>query len=109
VKGKAIREVLADSAEWLDGEFITVVQQRGAAIIKVRHVCDEFCLPIHVVSSCTLPLYIGDVITLWRSHHRGKEGFIFSPRRNDDGMSPCDDRQRTHSMVLMQRWMVKLL
>ena len=39
VKGKPIREVLADSAEWLDGEFITVVQQRGAAIIKVRR-CD---------------------------------------------------------------------
>jgi len=36
VNGKPIREVLADSAEWLDGEFITVVQQRGAAIIKAR-------------------------------------------------------------------------
>jgi malate/lactate dehydrogenase len=35
VNDKPIREVLADSAEWLDGEFITVVQQRGAAIIKV--------------------------------------------------------------------------
>jgi malate/lactate dehydrogenase len=37
VNGKPIREVLADSSEWLDGEFITVVQQRGAAIIKVCH------------------------------------------------------------------------
>jgi malate/lactate dehydrogenase len=36
VNGKPIREVLADSADWLDGEFISVVQQRGAAIIKVR-------------------------------------------------------------------------
>jgi hypothetical protein len=36
VAGKPIREVLADSAAWLDGEFITEVQQRGAAIIKVR-------------------------------------------------------------------------
>lgn len=36
VAGKPIREVLADSAEWLDGDFISVVQQRGAAIIKVR-------------------------------------------------------------------------
>jgi malate/lactate dehydrogenase len=40
VKGKPIREVLADSGEWLDGEFISVVQQRGAAIIKVRLGCD---------------------------------------------------------------------
>ncbi len=36
VDGKPIREVLADSSEWLDGEFVTVVQQRGAAIIEVR-------------------------------------------------------------------------
>lgn len=36
VDGKPIREALADSTEWLDGEFITVVQQRGAAIIKAR-------------------------------------------------------------------------
>jgi malate dehydrogenase len=36
VDGKPIREVLASSTEWLDGEFISVVQQRGAAIIKAR-------------------------------------------------------------------------
>jgi malate dehydrogenase len=35
VDGKPIRTVLAGSEEWLDGEFVTVVQQRGAAIIKV--------------------------------------------------------------------------
>jgi len=35
VDGKPAREVIADNA-WLDGEFITVVQQRGAAIIKAR-------------------------------------------------------------------------
>ena len=35
VGGKPIREVVKDD-EWLNGEFITTVQQRGAAIIKVR-------------------------------------------------------------------------
>ncbi len=35
VDGRPIRDVLADSAEWLDGEFVETVQQRGAAIIKV--------------------------------------------------------------------------
>lgn len=35
VDGKPIREVLADSGEWLDSEFVEVVQQRGAAVIKV--------------------------------------------------------------------------
>lgn len=38
VSGKPIREVLADSGDWLNTEFITVVQQRGAAIIKVGRV-----------------------------------------------------------------------
>ena len=33
VAGKPIPEVLADEA-WLRGEFISTVQQRGAAIIK---------------------------------------------------------------------------
>ncbi|RYQ91789.1 hypothetical protein Ahy_B09g097821 isoform A [Arachis hypogaea] len=32
---KAVRELVADDA-WLNGEFITTVQQRGAAIIKAR-------------------------------------------------------------------------
>lgn len=35
IDGKAAREVINDDA-WLDGEFIQVVQQRGAAIIKAR-------------------------------------------------------------------------
>lgn len=35
VAGKPIREAVKDDA-WLDGEFITTVQQRGAAIIKAR-------------------------------------------------------------------------
>lgn len=35
VAGKPIREAVRDDA-WLNGEFITTVQQRGAAIIKAR-------------------------------------------------------------------------
>ena len=34
VGGKPIREAVDDDA-WLNGEFISTVQQRGAAIIKV--------------------------------------------------------------------------
>eukprot|EP00878_Enallax_costatus_P010488 GHUV01010950.1.p1 GENE.GHUV01010950.1~~GHUV01010950.1.p1 ORF type:complete len:338 (+),score=100.16 GHUV01010950.1:186-1199(+) len=36
VEGKPIKEVLKDSSEWLDNEFVDVVQQRGAAVIKAR-------------------------------------------------------------------------
>lgn len=35
VSGKPIRQAVNDDA-WLDGEFISTVQQRGAAIIKMR-------------------------------------------------------------------------
>ena len=35
INGRAANEVIADEA-WLKGEFITTVQQRGAAIIKAR-------------------------------------------------------------------------
>ncbi|MBB5352192.1 malate dehydrogenase [Haloferula luteola] len=35
IDGKPVTEVISDRA-WLEGEFITTVQQRGAAIIKAR-------------------------------------------------------------------------
>ncbi len=35
INGKPVAEVIKDS-EWLHGEFLTTVQQRGAAIIKAR-------------------------------------------------------------------------
>jgi malate dehydrogenase len=35
IGGKAVTEVITDH-EWLKGEFLTTVQQRGAAIIKAR-------------------------------------------------------------------------
>jgi malate dehydrogenase len=35
INGQAVTDVITD-AEWLKGEFITTVQQRGAAIIKAR-------------------------------------------------------------------------
>lgn len=35
IQGRAVQEVITD-AEWLKGEFISTVQQRGAAIIKAR-------------------------------------------------------------------------
>jgi malate dehydrogenase len=33
--GRPIRQVLQGQDEWLDNEFVEVVQQRGAAVIKV--------------------------------------------------------------------------
>jgi hypothetical protein len=33
--GRPIRQVLHGQDEWLDNEFVEVVQQRGAAVIKV--------------------------------------------------------------------------
>ncbi len=35
IEGRAVAEAILDHA-WLEGEFITTVQQRGAAIIKTR-------------------------------------------------------------------------
>ncbi len=35
ISGKAVTDVISDSA-WLEGEFLSTVQQRGAAIIKAR-------------------------------------------------------------------------
>jgi malate dehydrogenase len=35
IGGKAVTDVISDSA-WLEGEFLSTVQQRGAAIIKAR-------------------------------------------------------------------------
>lgn len=35
IKGRPVTEVITDQA-WLEGEFITTVQQRGSAIIKAR-------------------------------------------------------------------------
>ncbi|MFT3990398.1 MAG: malate dehydrogenase [Luteolibacter sp.] len=35
IKGRPVTEVIGDH-EWLEGEFITTVQQRGSAIIKAR-------------------------------------------------------------------------
>jgi malate dehydrogenase len=39
VDGKPIRQVLKGDDDWLDNEFVETVQQRGAAVIKVRCAC----------------------------------------------------------------------
>ena len=41
VDGKPIRQAVGDDA-WLDGDFVATVQQRGAAIIKVRRGGGQF-------------------------------------------------------------------
>ena len=45
VKGKPIREVIKDDS-YLNEEFISTVQQRGAAIIKVCQIWLLICQPI---------------------------------------------------------------
>lgn len=50
--GKPIKEAVADDA-WLSGDFISTVQQRGAAIIKVQ------AFFFVIVSRCCLTYVLG--------------------------------------------------
>ncbi len=62
IKGQPATEVIRDEA-WLKGEFITSVQQRGAAIIKARGASSAASAAnavIETVRSLTQPTEIGD-------------------------------------------------
>ncbi len=56
VGGTPIKEAVKDE-EWLKGDFITTVQQRGAAIIKVRY--SRSLLPSHAQSMMSTPVALG--------------------------------------------------
>ena len=62
IKGQAVTEVISDEA-WLQGEFISTVQQRGAAIIKARGASSAASAAnavVDTVKSLTTPTPEGD-------------------------------------------------
>lgn len=62
INGKPATEVISDNA-WLQGEFITTVQQRGAAIIKARgfsSAASAANAAVDTVRSLTTPTPAGD-------------------------------------------------
>ena len=50
IKGRRVPEVIKDEA-WLKGEFITAVQQRGAAILKARNASSAASAAVAIVDS----------------------------------------------------------
>lgn len=62
IKGKPVTSVISDEA-WLKGEFISAVQQRGAAIIKARGLssaASAASAAVDTVRSLTTPTPAGD-------------------------------------------------
>ncbi|HOX56847.1 MAG TPA: malate dehydrogenase [Candidatus Paceibacterota bacterium] len=50
IKGKPVTQVISDEA-WLKGEFITAVQQRGAAILKARSASSAASAAVAIVDT----------------------------------------------------------
>lgn len=50
IKGKPVTQLITDEA-WLKGEFITAVQQRGAAILKARNASSAASAAVAIVDS----------------------------------------------------------
>jgi len=62
IKGRPVPQVITDEA-WLKGEFITTVQQRGAAILKVRGASSAASTAVAImdtVSSILKPTHASD-------------------------------------------------
>jgi len=62
IKGKPVTEVIKDEA-WLKGEFITSVQQRGAAILKARGASSAASAAVAIVdtvNSMVHPIHASD-------------------------------------------------
>jgi len=62
IKGKAVTEAISDT-DWLQGEFISTVQQRGAAIIAARGASSAASAAngvVDTVRSLTTPTPEGD-------------------------------------------------
>ena len=94
IGGKPATEVITDK-EWLEGPFISTVQQRGAAIIKARGLSSAASAAnavVDTVHSLVFPTPAGDwnsVAVCSPEHGYGVEaGLITSfPIRTDDGKS----------------------
>lgn len=62
IGGKMVTDVISDT-EWLQGEFISTVQQRGAAIIKARGLssaASAAAAAVDTVASLVTPTPVGD-------------------------------------------------
>lgn len=91
IKGKPVTEAIADK-EWLEGEFIKTVQQRGAAIINARGSSSAASAAngvVDTVRSLTTPTPEGDwtsVAVCSTGAYGIDEGLIASmPIRTNDG------------------------
>lgn len=89
INGQPVTEVITDHA-WLQGEFITTVQQRGAAIIKARGASSAASAAnavIDTIQCLTRPTPVGEYFSVAVSSDGSygvPEGLIFSfPVRSD--------------------------
>lgn len=91
IDGKAVRDVISDHA-WLEGDFISTVQQRGAAIIQARGASSAASAAngvVDTVRSLTNPTPAGDwtsVAVCSKGDYGIDAGLIASmPIRTNDG------------------------
>lgn len=91
IAGKAVTEVISDEA-WLKGEFITTVQQRGAAVLKARGVSSAASAASAAIESVYKTVHdtpAGEVVSLAlcsQGQYGVDEGLIFSfPCRVEGG------------------------
>jgi len=90
ISGRPVPEVITDEA-WLKGEFISVIQQRGAAIIKARGLSSAASAAnavVDTVRNLTTPTKPGDWFSV-ATHSEGaygiEKGLIFSHPTRSDG------------------------
>ncbi|TLD69793.1 malate dehydrogenase [Phragmitibacter flavus] len=93
INGKSVTDVISDQA-WLEGEFISTVQQRGAAIIKARgssSAASAANAVVDTVKSLTTPTPAGDwtSVAVWSDGSYGVEKDLITsfPIRTTDGTS----------------------
>lgn len=91
IKGQPVTDVIKDQ-EWLQGEFISTVQQRGAAIIKARGASSAASAAnavVDTVRSLTTPTPAGDwnSVAVWSDGSYGIEKDLITsfPIRTEDG------------------------
>ncbi|MGV3533485.1 MAG: malate dehydrogenase, partial [Chthoniobacteraceae bacterium] len=91
IDGRAVTDVISDQA-WLEGEFLTTVQQRGAAIIKARGASSAASAAnavVDTVRSIVTPTAEGDwysVALCSKGEYDIEPGLITSfPIRNNNG------------------------
>ncbi len=90
ISGKPATEVITDT-DWLEGDFLTTVQQRGAAIIKARGASSAASAAnavVDTVSSIVTPTAPGtcfSVCTVSDGSYGVPEGLVFGYPVQSDG------------------------